>query len=81
MHNPGLAAAPAVGIHARHMIPVAVLIAGLLLATLSTPSSALFAVSLPPSESTALLAVEAGFKSLKIPKQITTTLGRSYKCL
>ena len=53
MHNPGLAAAPAAGIHARHTIPVAVLIAGLVLATLSAPLNALFATSLPPSELTA----------------------------
>ena len=48
MHNPGLAATPAAGIHAIQVIPAATDNAGLLLATLSAE----FKASLPPSEDT-----------------------------
>ncbi len=49
IHIPGLAATPATGTHAIQVIPAAIDIAGLLLASLS----AAFKASLPPSEFTA----------------------------
>jgi len=49
MHSPGLAAVPAARIYERHPIPVAALIAGLLLAIFSVASKVSFATFLPPS--------------------------------
>jgi len=49
MHSPGLAAAPARGVHARHKIPVAVVIANLFLDIFSAASKASFVAFLPPS--------------------------------
>ena len=49
MHNSGLGAEPAAGIHARHTIPVAVDIAGLDLANFNALSKASLAVFEPPS--------------------------------
>jgi hypothetical protein len=49
-HIPGLATAT--GIHERQTIPVAVVMAGLLLANFNAPFSASFAANLAPSEQT-----------------------------
>ena len=55
IQSPGLAAAPAIGMHAPHTIPVAIARAGLLRAALSLS----FKTSLPPSTAVTDFAASA----------------------